>query len=80
MNSKSKQDLGSAAASETPTPLSERTRIVVWFCEECGYWRPSETTGVHAAPNPDDPNGRYLRHELHPVEFAAAPSDELRSK
>ena len=74
------QELGSAAASETPTPLSQRVRIVVWFCEECGYWRPDETTGVHMVPNPADFNGKLICHELHAVEFATAPSDELRGE
>jgi hypothetical protein len=46
-------------------------RIVVWVCESegCDYWRGEKTSGVHAATNPADPNGKLLTHELRAIVF-----------
>ncbi len=48
---------------------NEHLRITVWWCNECGYWRKEQTTGIHAAVNPRDRNGRFLSHPLRPVTF-----------
>ncbi len=49
-------------------------RVTVWFCDECGYWRKDESTGVHQTTNPANPNGAMVRHPLRAVEFVPADS------
>lgn len=39
-------------------------QITVWACPACGYWRQNEATGVHAAPDPQNPSGPFVTHEL----------------
>jgi hypothetical protein len=55
--------------------MSERyERITVWLCDECGYWRKDQATGVHQTSNPDNPRGRMVVHELRAVEFTRSSS------
>lgn len=54
----------------------ERPRLFVWFCDECGYWRKDESTGVHTANNPADPGGPMLRHALRRAWFEEVASSD----
>lgn len=47
-------------------PKGPVTEVTLWVCDECGYSRMEEKTGVHVA-YPDSGPGR--RHELTPVTF-----------
>jgi len=52
--------------------------VTLWVCDECGYYRAEERTGVHTATNPADLGGRLLSHKLKPTLFcrrAVSPAD-----
>lgn len=44
-------------------------RITAWVCDECGYWRQEERTGVHQTSNPDDWRGKLVTHPLRRAVF-----------
>lgn len=65
----------SAAWEAKDRSAATKRRITAWVCVECDYWRQELSTGVHAAPNPEDPNGRMLTHQLRRAEFEEVETD-----
>jgi hypothetical protein len=55
------------------------TEIKVWACtvKGCGYWRQERSTGIHQAPNPEDPRWHYVTHELTEVTYRRATPEDV---
>lgn len=55
-----------------------KTRIKVWYCETCGYWRQEESTGIHmVASTTGNPFGPMVSHTLVEREFVSREGYEL---